>query len=263
MIPVTIRAVSCAAPGLPDWDTARNVLAGQSAYEPVELGRLKPSWLPANERRRLSPTLRLALSVGEQAIKTAGCERSLPASVFVSADGDGDIIGAICEELANENPALSPTKFHNSVHNAPAGYWAIGSGARAASSAIGAHDASFAAGWIEAALLAEETRAPVLLVACDCPFPPPLAAKRPVVAPFACALLLDPDAHAEGIVRVEMAQAGNGSETSLEHPELEALRRGNPAARALPLLQLVARSEAGSVVLPWTPGCMLSLTLTT
>lgn len=249
---VTIRSVSCVAPGLADWDAARDILTGNATFEPTELDKLKPAWLPANERRRLSATLRLALYAGEQAIEATDCAKVVPASVFASAAGDGDIIHTICEELARDNPALSPTKFHNSVHNAPAGYWAIASGAQAASTAIDAHDASFAAGWLEAVMLAEETAAPVLLVAYDRPLPPPLDAKRPLSAPFACALLLDADPRAQGLARVETGIEAGAPETRLESTELEALRCGNPAARALPLLALLARGETGQVALPST-----------
>jgi hypothetical protein len=258
---VTIRSVSCVAPGLPDWATARAVLAGKAAFEPDELGKLKPAWLPANERRRLSQTMRLALLAGEQAIEADDCAKAAPASVFASAAGDGDIIHTICEELARDNPALSPTKFHNSVHNAPAGYWAIASGAQAASTAIDAHDASFAAGWLEAVMLAEETRAPVLLVAYDRPLPPPLDAKRPLSASFACAFLLDADPDANGLSRVATSIESGIPETRLEHADLEVLRSGNPAARALPLLALLARGETGRVALPSTTASPLILSL--
>ncbi len=256
---VVIRSLSCVAPGLPDWSAMKAVLRGETRYEPAELGRLKPRWVPANERRRLSPVMRLALAAGEQALETAGCARDLPASVFTSACGDGGIIHAICEELARPAPELSPTRFHNSVHNAPAGYWAIASGARAPASAIAAHDASFAAGWIEATLLAEETGGPVLLVAYDHPLPAPLDAKRHLSAPFACALLLDAEPNASGLARVETGTSASTAETTLEDPALEALRRGNPAGRALPLLSLIARDESGSAALPWLPDSPLVL----
>ena len=45
---------------------------------------------------------------------------------------------------------VSPTRFHNSVHNAAAGYWTIGAGAMQPATAISAFDASFAQGLLEA-----------------------------------------------------------------------------------------------------------------
>ena len=41
------------------------------------------------------------------------------------------------------------------------------------------------------------------------------------------------------------------SETVLSHDALEDLRRGNPAARSLPLLRQVALAESGSITLPY------------
>lgn len=260
MSAVAVRAVSCVAPGMSSWEAARACLAGETAYRSEALGKLAPTWLPANERRRLSATMRLALYVGEQALEAAGCDPQTPASVFVSSAGDGDIIHGICTELVRADPAISPTRFHNSVHNAPAGYWSIAAHSQSASTAISAHDASFAAGWIEAALMAGETRAPVLLVAYDHPLPPPLDEKRHLATPFACALLLDGDTETgDALALVELRFANGATETRLEDPLLEALRRGNPAARALPLLALLARCESGRVALPYVTDSMLGL----
>ena len=45
---------------------------------------------------------------------------------------------------------ISPTRFHNSVHNAAAGYWTIGAGCMQATTALSAYDATFAEGLLEA-----------------------------------------------------------------------------------------------------------------
>src|SRR3546814_3866786 len=73
---------------------------------------------------------------------------SLP-SVFASTHGDLPIMDYMCATLASEPRTISPTKFHNSVHNAAAGYWTIGSGCMHASTAVSAFDASFAQGLVE------------------------------------------------------------------------------------------------------------------
>jgi hypothetical protein len=41
--------------------------------------------------------------------------------------------------------------------------------------------------------------------------------------------------------------------TSIDEPELEKLRTGNPAARSLPLLQAIARCEQTRIALPYLP----------
>ena len=87
---------------------------------------------------------------------------------------------------------VSPTRFHNSVHNAPAGYWSIATGARGPSTSLCAHESSFAAGLLEAAIQAHAEATRVLLIAYDLPHPFPLSAVAPVSAPFGVALLLAP-----------------------------------------------------------------------
>src|SRR3546814_20105073 len=73
---------------------------------------------------------------------------SLP-SVFASTHGDLPIMAYMCAPLTGEPRSISPTKFHNSVHNAAAGYWTIGSGCMHASNAVSAFDARFAQGLVE------------------------------------------------------------------------------------------------------------------
>ena len=110
-----------------------------------------------------------------------------------------------------------------------------------------AYDASFAAGLLEAAVQCLAAQAPVLLVACDVPYPEPLHTVRPVADVFAVALVLSP-ASAAG--RGLTLQTGLAATHSLcGHPGLDAVCSGIPAARALPLLQALARDGAADVVI--------------
>ncbi len=72
------------------------------------------------------------------------------ATVFSSSDGDGEVLASMLAALAQPQVVLSPTLFHNSVFNAPAGYWSIGVGALATSITVSAGAASFVAGLKEA-----------------------------------------------------------------------------------------------------------------
>lgn len=255
MSPLAVSGIGFVAPGLVGWEAARDCLRGIRPYRPGPLPKLNPEWLPANERRRLSATMRLALSAGREAVQ--GADAAVLATVFASATGDGAIIHAVCEELARPAPAVSPTQFHNSVHNAPAGYWSIAAQSRAASTAVAAHDASFAAGLLEAAAITRECDG-VLLVAYDQPLPFPLCEKREIAAPFACALLLGP-AESGGAATLSLRIVPGGDESRLADGELEALRAGNPAARALPLLALLAGAAEGCASLPYLQGTSLKV----
>ncbi len=132
------------APGLPGWDAARPVLAGAAAYVPTDTPPPPPSILSATERRRTGLTVRLALTVAQQAMEMSGELPGSVRSVFGSANGDGAVVDSILVALTSDDPAVSPTQFHNSVHNAAAGYWAIATGSREPATTLGCHDATFA-----------------------------------------------------------------------------------------------------------------------
>ncbi|MCK7498092.1 MAG: beta-ketoacyl synthase chain length factor [Comamonadaceae bacterium] len=126
MIGAWIDGIGIFAPGLVGWEQARAVLAGAQPYVPAPAPKLAPALLPADVRRRTTDHIRLAVEVGARGGRAR--PRSMPAplwSVFSSSDSDGAITHNICEEVARETPEVSPTRFHNSVNNAPAGYWCM------------------------------------------------------------------------------------------------------------------------------------------
>jgi hypothetical protein len=185
--------------------------------------------------------VKLALAAGLQATKNADLDPAILPAVFSSSGGDGQNCHELCEALASPDPHLSPTRFHNSVHNAAAGYWSIATGARAASNALCAYDASFAAGLLEALAQVVVEQVPVLLVAYDAPYPPPLHAKRPIAEAFGVALVLTPAADSGSLVRLSLSLT-DAPPGSLDDADLERLRTSIPAGRCLPLLQQIARS---------------------
>lgn len=249
MLQVYLDAVSVLAPGLAGWDeSTKAVISGRQAYTEQPLPPFPKELLPANERRRATQVMKLVLHVADLVLQQAAIEQPQRLqSVFASSAGDSDIIDKICSALTLTERPVSPTHFHNSVHNAPAGYWSIGSGCRQASTSLSAHDGSFSAGLLEAATAAVVEQLPTLLVAYDYPPPPPLAAVRYFSAPFAVAMLLTPEASARTRNTLTLTTVPCGAEpasTLADNTELEALRRGNPAARSLPLLALLA-SDSG------------------
>ncbi|HSN20552.1 MAG TPA: beta-ketoacyl synthase chain length factor, partial [Usitatibacter sp.] len=191
-----------------------------------------------------------------EAASAAGRDPARLAAVFASSSGDGENCHAICEVLASDDRQISPTRFHNSVHNAPAGYWGIATGATASADSMGAFDASFGAGLLEAlARLAAEPQLPVVLVAYDAPYPEPLHATRPVPEPFAVAMVLA--APGEGRGPAIGATFTDEAPQAMDDAGLERLRRAIPAARALPLLARLARGEPGAVTLEYLDGLRL------
>lgn len=245
---IHIDAISFAAPGLVDWASAQAVLRGEQSYVAAELPTYQPSLLPPNERRRASATVRMAFRVAEAATQASSIAASELATVFSSADGDLTIAQRICMALAETQRFISPTDFHNSVHNAAAGYWSIASLAHGPATAIAAFDDSFGAGLLEAIGMVHIERQPTLLVVYDVPAPAPLHAKRPLQHPAGVALVLTSQATANTLASFTF-KLSDAVATVCSDTALEALRLSNPAARALPLLQLLARRQAGAVTL--------------
>ena len=255
---VHIAGVGLVGPGLDGWTSAREILAGRAAYERRPTTVPSPEVLPATERRRAGKAVRVALGAGLAAAADAGLEARDLVSIFASSGGDGDTLHAICESLASDDRELSPTRFHNSVHNAPAGYWGIATGAMQPSDTIAAFDATFGAGLLEAAArLAADPSRPVLLIAYDAPYPQPLLDVRPILDSFGVGLVLTSDRGP----RIEVAVSA-GSAAPMDEAALEAVHRGIPAARSLPLLRLLARGVAGDVQVEYLDGRRLDVRFT-
>jgi hypothetical protein len=254
-----ISGVGLVGPGLASWSAARAVLAGREAHVPAPTVMPSPEALPPTERRRAGKCVRLALGAGLAAVADAGLEARTLVATFASSTGDGENVHAICEALASDDRLISPTRFHNSVHNAPSGYWGIATGSMHAADSLAAFDASFGAGFLEVLCrVARDPSPPVLLVAYDAPYPEPLLAKRPLPDSFATGLVIAGDAPgAAGTrVQIELTQA---PATRLATASLERIRQGIPAARALPLLAQIARGEPGRVVIEYLDGLSIAV----
>lgn len=251
-----LDGVAVLGPGLGDWPATAAILSGASAYAPGPAQLPAVQALPAAERRRTGRIVRLAIALGLEAAARAELEpASLPA-IFSSSAGDGDNCHEICAALATAERQLSPTRFHNSVHNAAAGYWSIATGAMAASTALCAYDASFAAGLLEALAQVEVLHQSVLLIAYDTKYPPPLHDKRPLIDAFGTAFVLAPARSERSVARLAAALS-DGTVDVLEDPTLEALRSRAPAGRCLPLLSAIARQESRTVHLEYLGATIL------
>jgi hypothetical protein len=255
-----LDGIGLIGPGLDNWPAAQPILAGHAAYESRPLVVAAPQSLPPAERRRTGLAIKVALAVGEAAVAAGELDVKQLATVFTSSGADNDNCDAICKTLASDDRSISPTRFHNSVHNAPAGYWGIASGAMTPATVLCAHDASFGAGLLEAMTQVAVECLGTLLIAYDMPYPEPLHAKRPLPSAFGIALALMPARSAQSLARIEL-ELSEAAPDTLADPALETLRRSIPAARGLPLLQAVARGEAGRVVLEYLPPLSLELSV--
>jgi hypothetical protein len=263
----TIEGIGLLGPGFTNWPDGRTVLSGQQPYQPQKTVLPSPAILPSAERRRCGAIVKLTLATGLEAIAAAGLDAATLPTVFSASGADGDTCHTICETLATADRHISPTRFHNSVHNAAAGYWSIATHAMAASSVLSAHDASFCAGLLEAVtqVTADNTR--TVLLACDTPYPQPLQGARPLPDAFGIALVLAPQysaANAKALAKITLELTADPADR-LDDPALEQLRIAIPAARGLPLLRMIALRQARQdmrVVLDYLGNTRLAVTIT-
>jgi hypothetical protein len=257
-IDVVIEGIGLWSPALPGWEASRDILAGTA--EPVAAAGARPaaSLLAPGERRRAPDSVLLALEVAQQAAQMAAREGSTLRGVFASDHGDLAINDYLCATLLHAPEQLSPTKFHNSVHNAAAGYWAIATGSMASTTALSAGDYTFAAGLFEAALLARSEEASVLFVACDLPAAGPLADVVSCRTPFAVGLVLSPRRDRGGAA-LRVASHLSPAVLAPEPALLHAVHGDNPVARSLPLLVALARGERQTLALQAGPRLYLEL----
>jgi hypothetical protein len=264
---VYVDGVALWSPTLPGWRLARAALAGDAPPPAGDVAaestapRPAPALLAANERRRAPDTVLLALEVASHALAASGHAAADVASVFASTHGDLPITDALCRTLAQNPLLLSPTRFHHSVHNAASGYWAIGSGSMAASTALSAFDSTWAAGLLEAACQCSAEQQPVLLAAYDTQAVGPLASVNTSRGLLAVALVLAPQAGPASRWALTWSLVTGGGLAPATHSDAAKALAANAMAGALPLMEALAAGGGTTLCWPLSPTLGLQITL--
>lgn len=251
-----IEGIGFWANGLPSWAAAREFVANGALVADAPR-KPSPQLLAPNERRRAPESVAIALDVALAACQDAGRDPGDLPSVFASTHGDLAITDYMCATLATDPAELSPIRFHNSVHNAAAGYWTIGNGCMAPSTAISAFDASFAQGLLEALSQLSAGAGAVLVAGYDAACTGPIARLWASEGLLGGALVLVPDEGGRGprlqaLLRDGDAPAGDGP--------LARHAAANAMAPMLPLFDALAANAPGAI-LHAGPGRILSIEL--
>ena len=233
------------APTLPGWAWAAPALRGVQLADTPSATRPAAALMAANERRRAPDGVLLALEVAQAAVQASGRDAGTLPSVFSSAHGDLAVVDGLCSTLATHPLLLSPTRFHHSVHNAGAGYWALATGSHAANSAVAGYTHSWATGWLEAATQAACEQQAVLLVGSDTAATGPLASVNRSRGLLGLALVLAPaPSTATGWAVDWSVQPGTVPPPPLHSAAAQALA-ANAMADGLPLFEALATLAPG------------------
>jgi len=257
MISLYIKAISIIAPGINNWDEAQAVFSQKKPYSSAKVAKKLSTMLPPNESRRCSRTTQLALSSVQQLTEQVSFDSQNIRYVFSSCNGDLTVFHHISSALAQEGRPVSPIKFHNSVHNAPAGYASIVLQSNAPSTSITAYKDSIANALLEAAVQSTISQQPCLLTAYDEVPPEPLHSLFPIADDFSCSLLLVPKKNLdpvsnknykeEMLCRLDISITHKQKISIMEQESLEFLRCSNPQAKILPLLSAIAIKKKGTL----------------
>jgi hypothetical protein len=261
-ITVFVEGIGLLGPGISNWAQGSPQLDGSMPYQSGRCVLPLPMALPPAERRRAGTVVKVSLAVGQEAVAASGLQAAVLSSVFTSSSGDAINCHEICSALASRDRLISPTRFHNSVHNASSGYWSISSGSMASSSVLCARDGSFAAGLMEAMVQVAVEQTSVLLVAYDTDYPEPLHSVRSLPDTFGVGLVLSPQRSERSLAQWTLAPAAcftDAAADRLDVAALEHLRVSIPAARCLPLLRSVATQSQGPLVLDYLEGLQLAV----
>jgi len=249
-----VNGVALWSPRLPGWERARRILAGLEPAPAESAPRPAPELLPPTERRRAPDTVAVALEAALAACKSAGLPpHSLPC-VFSSMHGDLAITDYMCATLASTPALVSPTKFHNSVHNAAAGYWTIAAECTRPYTSLSAGDHSFGAGLLETCMQALSAHENILLVAYDIDARGPLAAVALSKHLLSAALVVSPERGTNTLAAFELRLVtGEALTPSGARAENAALVAGNSTESCLPFMEAIARGGTHDVLTLATP----------
>jgi Beta-ketoacyl synthase, N-terminal domain len=247
---------------LPGWASARAVICGEQDAPTTAATRPTPGLLAPTERRRAPDSVAVALEVAARACEAAGRTPAQLRSVFASTYGDLGISDYMCATLAATPTQISPTKFHNSVHNAAAGYWSIGTASHASYTALSAYRYTFASGMLEAATQVVCEGGPVLCVAFDVQSSGPFGTVAPSRGLLGVALVLAPADGGSHRTLTLGVEEGNASRATPARSPAAALVADNALAPCLPFFEALARPSQSDVVLALSDHCLLRARVT-
>jgi len=229
--------------------------------------KLQPDLIPAKSRRRAPQLVKMAVEVMSQACEMAAADPQEVATVFSSVMGDMQITDYLCRALSQTPKLVSPTKFHNSVHNAAPGFWSITTGSFSAGSAVSAFEYTPSMAFLEACVFAVEENQAVLLVTQEVAATQPLMTVCPAEQPFSAGLLLAPPGFPnKPLFTLEFAVENQVCQWPPLSDDLHALLGSNMSANLLPMLASLAalssEVEAETFQFPVSAKNSLRLSLT-
>ncbi len=240
-----VLGIGAWGPGFTHWEKLAELLVTDHPFEP-EFTKPAPVIIPANERRRAPLLVKLAVETSWQAVKENADAAANIACVFGSGLGDTDVTDYLCKALTTELKQLSPTKFHNSVHNTAAGYWTISTHCMKSANSIAAYQDTVGVVLMEAISQCALQQQPILISLYDTAVSSVLNELFSSDQNLGLSLLIAPSDHPEPGPTLHINTVASAGENTLINTQLAALLANNPCAELLHLLQALALYQQDS-----------------
>lgn len=243
---IFLNKIAFAGPETETWDALTGLFASGAGWRASADWDITPETLSARAARRVSPQIRLAVTIAE---RLAPCLNDDAGWIFASSVGEGETLQVILEALRTPEMMIQPLRFQNAVHNAASGQWSIAAGITGPITSIAALDETAGAGFLKAGLQVAAEKRPIGLVLYDVPLPPPLDDKRPLGIPLGAGFALAPHPGADTLASLTLSVCDEGT-TEPKHTVAQAIRAtGNPVAAVMHLLETLAAQTPSHVVL--------------
>ena len=233
---IYVRSIGLWSPGHPDPESWVHSKPDPECEAP------KASRLVGALRRRATTQTRAAIEVFDQVVSGAGWDGSTVGALWATAHGEHATSIRMFEAMARGEGKVSPTQFHNSVHNAAGGYASIAEKNTAASTTLTGGGEIVMSGFFEAATRLEIEGGQVVLVFFDEPLQAPFAVPG-MEAGLAVGFGLTDSADGA------MARLGGFGRKDIEGASPPSPYAGMHIAAALPLLEHVVAGHSGTVAL--------------
>jgi hypothetical protein len=198
-------------------------------------------------KRRATPLTRMSVEVFEQVARQAGRDPSSLQTVWANAHGEHTPAIKLLGMMHVGEGKLSPTQFHNSVHNTAGGYASIATANPSPSTTVSGGRELVASALLEAWCLLEASGRDVAVMMADEPLLPPFELDG-AQQPLAIALLLSLSSQG-ALATLSEFRRGSGSPVA-SRPAFVNLNIG----AALPLVEHAASRRSGTVALELEQG---------
>lgn len=192
--------------------------------------------------RRATPLTRMSIEAMQQAVAMGGADLSTIPSVWATCHGEHSAAISLLGMMQKGEGKLSPTKFHNSVHNAASGYASIATGNCTLSTTLTGGAELVASTLLEAICLVGSLDRSIVLVLADEPLLPPFE-RLDAPTGLALSLLLSPSAVG---AFAALGDLRRDTVPPLEHNDHFGSLH---VSAALPLVERIVRGRSGTVAL--------------